>query len=296
MLRPPPVGGDAVGDPRMITEVNSQTDQATPQLLVAIFCCQIVYNCIQSDPMNPVPAKNRRSDVAYSRLRHAVMEGQLPPGSHLTELDLCRSLRMSRTPIREALLRLQGDGLIQSVPNAGFSVKHHTLADLEENCRIRTTLESLAIHMACERGFAASRLDELRHQCDLLEEAIASGDDRQANEADLEFHRILISLANSPRLETIIRNSHLVMLSWPLARRKEFRSKTAKREAGDHRRIIQPLARHNADEAARLLALSNEAGLRELRAAALTRKEREERIQEMKLVGNLGSTTHSRRM
>src|SRR5262245_47572346 len=116
--------------------------------------------------LNPTKSHARLSDVAYSKLRYSITEGQLLPGARLVELELCRSLKMGRTPIREALLRLEGDGLIESVPNAGFSVKYITLEDIDETYKIRAALECLAVRLAIERGFPDAKLDQMEQMCD----------------------------------------------------------------------------------------------------------------------------------
>src|ERR1043166_7641124 len=209
---------------------------------------------------------SRLSDVAYSKLRYCITEGQFPPGTRLVELELCRSLTMGRTPIREALLRLEGDGLIESVPNAGFSVKYITVEDIEETYKIRASLECLAVRLALERGFSEGKLDEMEDMCDLMEKAGRDGDEQTTSRADLEFHRILISLARSSRLETIIRNSHLMIIGWSRAFTEKARCADAVREAQQHRRIIDQLRRRNTEGATKLLSASIEEAFQTIRS------------------------------
>src|ERR1041385_1308877 len=93
--------------------------------------------CSMGEHNSHSPAGHRLSDLAHAKLRYAIVEGQLQPGTRLVERELCATFSMGRTPIREALARLAAEGLIESVPNAGFSVKYHTLEDIEEAYQIR---------------------------------------------------------------------------------------------------------------------------------------------------------------
>src|SRR5580692_1466206 len=101
---------------------------------------------------NPAPnGGGRLSDQAYQRLSYAIIEGEIPAGSRLVELELSRKYKVGRTPIHDALVRLAADGLVKSVPNAGFLVRSFTFEDLEVTQEIRCELESLAIRIACRK-------------------------------------------------------------------------------------------------------------------------------------------------
>jgi len=228
------------------------------------------------------------SDVAYSHLRYAILEGQLAPGTRLHELELCRTLKMGRSPIREALLRLKADGLIESLPDARFCVKYHTLEDMEEEYRLRAALECLAVHLACERGFPESRLDEMEHCCRLMEEADKKGDDRAIGLADLEFHRILVSLARSPRLETAIRSSHLNMFGWERRFKDAGWLAQSRRDLLEHRQIVKLLRQRDGEKTARLLECSFGGAFEAIRKAALAGKDLDRLVKGADRVGEIG--------
>lgn len=219
-----------------------------------------------SSPQGKAAGVHRLSDLAYSKLRYAISEGQLAAGTRLVELELSRTFKMGRTPIHDALVRLVGDGLVESVPNSGFFVRHLTLEDVQMNYEIRAALECLAVRVACRHGFSDMRLFEMEHACDLMAEAHAKNDPRASAQADFRFHQALIALANSPRLEAAIRASHMLFLTWSLSVPSETYLKLNAEVLNEHRQIVEALRQRNSAEAERLLQksfLNNEGRLKE---------------------------------
>src|ERR1041385_246028 len=155
----------------------------------------------------------RRSEDAYAKLRYAILEGQIEPGTRLTELTLCRNLSMSRVPIREALIRLEAEGLIERIPGGGFKAQTFSLEEIEEATELRAELECFAVRLACRRGFSDLKLVEMEHLADLIERAEQRREYRTSGRADLEFHQRLIALANSSRLNAAIRGAHLQLFT-----------------------------------------------------------------------------------
>src|SRR5687767_13229518 len=94
------------------------------------------------------PGFDRLSDKAYEQLYQSIIEGKFSAGERLVELKLAKLLKVGRTPLREALLRLTSIGLVESMPGMGFFVKTLTLSDLDELFQIRASLECLAIRLA----------------------------------------------------------------------------------------------------------------------------------------------------
>src|SRR5215210_19437 len=90
------------------------------------------------------PFGEKSSGVAARRIRDAILAGRLEPDQPLREEDLARQLGISRTPIREALLLLQNEGLVETVPNRGATVKSYDAADLDDVYTLRAVLEGYA--------------------------------------------------------------------------------------------------------------------------------------------------------
>jgi GntR family transcriptional regulator of vanillate catabolism len=206
-----------------------------------------------SSPEGRAAGVHRLSDLAYNRLRYMISEGQIAAGTRLVELELTRTLKMGRTPIHDALVRLVGDGLVESVPNAGFFVRHLTLDDVEINYEIRAALEGLAVRVACRRGFSDLMLIELERACDMMAQAHANKNPRASAQADFHFHQALIALAGSPRLEAAIRASHMLFLTWSRSMPSETYLTINAEVLEEHRRIVEALRQRNAAEAERIL-------------------------------------------
>lgn len=230
---------------------------------------------------------DRLSDQAYAHLRHAIIEGQIAAGTRLTELGLCKTLKMGRSPVREALLRLAGEGLVEAVPNAGFFVRCITLEDIEESYQIRTVLECLAVRMACQRGFSEIKLAQMEQLCHRMREASRRGDCAAADLTDLEFHQILISLANSRRIETAIHSSHLQIFSWTRKQNGIAHRQDDIRVLNEHQQMVNALRDRNAAEAERLLNLHILGTLQRRMQMAMTSGESATLARKAALVGDL---------
>jgi DNA-binding GntR family transcriptional regulator len=196
---------------------------------------------------------DRLSDKAYEQLYQGIIEGRFQPGERLIELRISKILKVGRTPLREAFLRLAAEGLVEGVPGVGFFIKNMTLKDLDELFQIRAALECLAVRLAMQRGFSELSLVVMRDSCERLRKALVAADFRAANNADLEFHRELISLANSRRLETAIQGANLQMLAWEFQRTGIMRVQDEQDVVGEHLQIITAMERRDVDEATRLL-------------------------------------------
>jgi DNA-binding GntR family transcriptional regulator len=196
---------------------------------------------------------DRLSDRAYEQLHRGIIEGRFQPGERLIELRISKLLKVGRTPLREAFLRLAAEGLVEGVPGVGFFVKNMTLKDLDELFQIRAALECLSVRLSMQRGFSELSLVVMRESCERLRKALVAGDFRSANNADLEFHRELIGLANSRRLETAIQGSNLQMLAWEYKRSGLMIVQDERDVVSEHLQIIAAMERRDVDEATRLL-------------------------------------------
>jgi GntR family transcriptional regulator of vanillate catabolism len=93
-----------------------------------------------------------RTENVIARLREAVLDGAYPTGTHLQEVTLATDLRVSRTPIRDALRILANEGLLTYAPNRGYFIRHYSTRDILDAYDVRGTLEGMACRIAAERG------------------------------------------------------------------------------------------------------------------------------------------------
>lgn len=144
------------------------------------------------------------SAAAADLIRQAVIDGRVAPGQRLKEEELAQQFGLSRTPIREALLVLQTEGLLEAAPNRGATVRSYDAAELEEMYDLRALLEGHAARRAASR-VTAEQLAELRASCDRFS-GLLGGDDLQAlvTENNL-FHGVILDAAGSERLAGMVR-------------------------------------------------------------------------------------------
>lgn len=139
---------------------------------------------------------------AQLRLREMVVDGELAPGTRLTELAMVERLAMSRTPIRTALVRLQEEGLLEPLPGGGFAVRAFSEEDIHDAIELRGTLEGLAARLAAERGTGHAVLAGLRECLAAIDALLASpkfGDATFAAYAEHNgrFHALLAQASGS---------------------------------------------------------------------------------------------------
>src|SRR6478609_4383411 len=99
---------------------------------------------------------------AQLRLRELILAGELPAGARIAELTLVEKLGVSRTPIRAALMRLEQEGLLETLPGGGYAMRTFSERDVSDAIELRGTLEGLAARIAAERGVATVVLAEAR--------------------------------------------------------------------------------------------------------------------------------------
>ena len=90
-------------------------------------------------------------DVVFNTLRQAILRGELKPGERLMEIQLANKLGVSRTPIREAIRKLELEGLVLMIPRKGAEVAEITEKNLRDVLEVRCALEELAVQLACDR-------------------------------------------------------------------------------------------------------------------------------------------------
>lgn len=150
-------------------------------------------------PLKPLKRRAGPSagELAYGELRGAIVAGELAPGARLSENELADALGVSRTPVREALLRLREDQLVEAVPQLGTFVTPISVRSVRDAQFIREAVECAAVKLAAERA-TPEDVDDLRDGL-ARQEAARDADDHDAWFAlDEEFHRRLCVLSGRP--------------------------------------------------------------------------------------------------
>ncbi len=143
-----------------------------------------------------------RADV-YGAIREAISDGSLSLNEPLREERLASALGVSRTPVREALVRLTAEGLVELDESGGVRVSALSADDLDEVFALRGALESMALRYACETRDEAG-LEELRRIHGASADAVAADDVERLLELNTQFHAALNSLSGKRRLQNLI--------------------------------------------------------------------------------------------
>ena len=144
-------------------------------------------------------------DVVFNTLRKAILRGNLEPGERLREIHLADKLGVSRTPIREAIRKLELEGLVVMIPRRGAVVAEITEKSLRDGLEVRRALEALAVRLACETILDAE-VEELKVAAERFEEALETGDVTAFAEADVRFHDIIYRATDNQRLIQLLYN------------------------------------------------------------------------------------------
>jgi DNA-binding GntR family transcriptional regulator len=157
-----------------------------------------------------VVATGLADEIAF-RLQAAILDGEFPPGTHLQQDELCARFGVSRTPVREALRKLQAQHLVDLIPNKGATVRTPSRGELNDVYALRAELEGFAAELAAGRLTAAdlAALDDAQEAMDravvqLEAQAVTPDEEASFNRritfANEEFHRIIHRAADNARL------------------------------------------------------------------------------------------------
>lgn len=183
-------------------------------------------------------------EVVSEALRESIVNGMLKPGERLMEIQLAEELGVSRTPVREAIRRLELEGFLVMVPRRGTYVSDLTIKDINEVFEIRTALDVLAAGLAAER-ITEEELEQMERLLVQIGEYIDHRDADRIVEADGEFHDILYRASRNDRLVGIINNLReqftrfrTISMAYP---------GRLKNTLEEHRRLVEAIAQRNPD-------------------------------------------------
>lgn len=198
-------------------------------------------------------ALDRRSPVrpqVYSVLRQAIIVSELEPGAALSENELASRIGVSRTPVREALIKLAGEGFIEIYPQLGTFVSKIRGSDVAQLQFMRQTLECASIRLTAER-VDDEQVRELRHLLDQQRRFAARSDYPAFHDADDLLHRRLAEIAGFPKIWEVVQAAKMHLdrlrrLSLPVPSQMSHL-------IAEHRAVVDALADRDADAAERAL-------------------------------------------
>jgi DNA-binding GntR family transcriptional regulator len=162
-----------------------------------------------------MPERLSVRDQVLGQLRHALVSGELAPGSVHSAPALANRYGVSATPIREAMQLLAREGAVEVLPNRGFRITERSARDLAELAEIRALLE-VPVVLGLARSVSADRWEALRPLAEATVTAAAVGDRAGYAESDRAFHRAMLALSGNLQLVSVADELHR-RSQWPLA-------------------------------------------------------------------------------
>lgn len=191
-------------------------------------------------------------DVVFNTLRQAILTGELKPGERLMEIHLANRLGVSRTPIREAIRKLELEGLVTMIPRRGAEVAQITEKSLKDVLEVRRALDALSVELACER-ISAEELKQLQDACDAFEAATRTKDTKKIAQADVALHDIIVRATANARLIQLVNNLSEQMYRYRFEYIKD--ESTHEQLVQEHRILFESIRDKDAATAARTAKL-----------------------------------------
>ena len=214
-------------------------------------------------------------DVVFNTLRQAILKGELKPGERLMEIQLANKLGVSRTPVREAIRKLELEGLVLMIPRKGAEGAEITRQDMEDVLEVRTALEELAVKDACDH-ITDAQLSELKKASNEFKKALLEGKDLvTCADADMHFHDVILSATNNRRLIQMLNNLSEQMYRYRMEYLKDER--THKTLIEEHDAIRRALKKHDKVKAGAAIRVHIDNQKRSI-LESLTEKEEDEEL------------------
>ncbi len=189
-------------------------------------------------------------DVVYNTLRQAILRGELKPGERLMEIQLANKLGVSRTPIREAIRKLELDGLVLMIPRKGAEVADISEKSLLDVLVVRKALEELSVKLACEK-ISKAQITELKQAAEEFKKILKSNDITQIAEADVRFHDVIYIATDNQKLIQLLNNLGEQMYRYRIEYLK--RPQVYPQLVEEHEEIIRQIEKRAKEQAAEIV-------------------------------------------
>ncbi len=202
------------------------------------------------EPLDTLTWRKSLGQHVFESLKIAIIRGDMPPGNRLVESRVADALGISRTPVREAIHKLEREGLLKKMPHGGFLVVSLTREDIEETFGIRSVLESYAARLATI-NHRAEEVQPLEGKIDEFQHCLDNGKIHRLLKINTEFHDSLYSLSRSPKLIKMIND-----LREQVYRYRKIILKVgnmAKISNEDHKAILKAMKKRDADRVEKLV-------------------------------------------
>jgi DNA-binding GntR family transcriptional regulator len=191
-------------------------------------------------------------EVVFNTLRKNILRGDLKPGERLMEIQLANKLGVSRTPVREAIRKLELEGLVLMIPRRGAEVAKITEKNLRDALEIRRTLEKLAVSLACAR-ITDQEMDELRRASNHCGTFLNKNDLMGIAKADEEFHNVIYRATDNQKLIKILNNLSEQVYRYRVEYLKH--KETPAQIINEHKKLIKAIEERDVERASEIAAV-----------------------------------------
>lgn len=193
--------------------------------------------------------RQSRTDQAYKILYEQITRGQIAPNTALSEIDLAKSLEMSRTPVRDAVSRLVQDGLLERT-NGRLTVVDMTYSRAADAFVARAAIEGVASRLACSTA-TPKDLESLHEILSMADETLKLGDVSTVVSLNFRFHRVIIGMSENPTLIAMSKQADAMVHRFRHISAANFGR--VRQATASHKAILEAFQRRDADECERLM-------------------------------------------
>jgi DNA-binding GntR family transcriptional regulator len=195
--------------------------------------------------LRPLKKENLGSQV-FEQIKGMILRGEVPPGKRMVESEIALSMGISRTPVREAVHKLEAEGLLTPLSKGGYAVRGLTISDIEDTFDIRGILESFAGYLAAKRH-TEDELIVLEQKMEEFQRYLDRGALKRLSAINTEFHEALYELSRSRRLIKMIHGlkDEIYFLRTIILNSEEM----ARLSNRDHREIVKAIQQRDAKKA-----------------------------------------------
>lgn len=220
--------------------------------------------------LSAIPERKPLGHYVFENLKHAIVRGDFSPGNRLVESRIAEAMGISRTPVREAIHKLEREGLIKKLPQGGFYVLNLSREEVEETFGIRSVLESYAARLAATKH-KKEELEPLEEKIEEFQYHLNRGEIEALPQINTEFHALLYAMSRSPRLIKMINDlKDQIYRFRRIILKIEMMAKTSN---DDHRQMLSAMKKRDADRVEMLVKQHI------LRGQKIVLKELENRVQ-----------------
>ncbi len=187
--------------------------------------------------------KGNLGNQVFEQVKGMILRGEIPAGKRIIESEIANLMGISRTPVREAVHKLEAEGFLKALPKGGYVVRGLSLSDIEETFDIRSILESFAAYLAAIR-YTDKELLPLNEKIDEFQRHLDRHDLKELTRINTDFHELLYALSRGPRLIKMIHGlrDEIFLLRKLILNSEEMAHLSNK----DHKEIIKAIKKREA--------------------------------------------------